>query len=118
MAAQGRGWCNAENKIVAARPAPVEHLGTAIVAVTAQQNGRLWPMAADRAQQAAQEGADFCALWSFGRTQHGGDEAALAIEHDDGLKAVFVMMGIEQSQLLTTMNGVKGNRCRHPTFSS
>ena len=107
MAAQGRRGRDAEDKIVTTRPAPVENLGAAIMAVAAQQDLRFWPMAADSSQQAAQKCPDFRALWSFGRPQHGGDETALAIEHDDGLKAIFVMVGIEQTQLLTAMNRVK-----------
>jgi hypothetical protein len=35
-----------------------------------------------------------------------GDDTALAIEHDNGLKATIVVVGIEQSQLLTAMNRV------------
>ena len=107
MAAQGCCGRNAEDKIVATRATPVENLGTAIMAVTAQQNLCLWPMATDHAQQAPQERPDFRALWPFGRAQDSGYEAALAIEYDDGLKAVFVMVGIEQAQLPAAMYGVK-----------
>jgi hypothetical protein len=41
------------------------------------------------------------------RTKNGGDEAALSIEHDDRLKAVFVVMRIEQPQLLPAMDRVE-----------
>jgi len=108
MAAQGRCRRDTEDKIVAARATPVENLGAAVMAVTAQQNLRLWPMAADRAQQSPQKRPDFRTLWPLCRAQYGGDEAALAIEHDDRLKAIFVMVGIEQAQLLATMHGVEG----------
>lgn len=90
-----------------ARPAPVDDLGAAIVAVAAQQDLRSGPMVADRAHQAAQEGPNFLAFWALGGAQHGGDEVAFAIEHDDGLEAVFVMMSVEQAQLLTAMHSVK-----------
>jgi hypothetical protein len=65
-------------------------------------------MAVDCAHQAAQESPDFCALGPLGRAQYGGDEAALVIEHDNGLEAVFVMMGIEQAQLLAAVDSVEG----------
>jgi hypothetical protein len=61
----------------------------------------------DGEQQAAQEGANLLAAGSFGGTKNGGDEAALAIEYDDRLKAVFVIMRIEQPQLLAAMNRVE-----------
>ncbi|EXL04978.1 hypothetical protein BG36_09635 [Aquamicrobium defluvii] len=35
-------------------------------------------------------------------------EAAIAIEHHDRLEAVFVVMGIEQAELLAAVHGVKG----------
>src|SRR5450631_3921167 len=62
---------------------------------------------ADGAQQAAQEGLDLFAARPFGGAKHGGDEAALAIEHDDWLKAIFIVMGVEQSQLLAAMRRVE-----------
>jgi len=45
--------------------------------------------------------------WTLGRTQHGGDEAALAVEHHDGLEAVFVVVRIEQAHLLLAVHGVE-----------
>ena len=65
------------------------------------------PIGADGAQQAAQEGFDLLAAGPFGGTKHGGDEAALAVEHDNRLKSVFVVMRIEQPQLLAAMDGVE-----------
>ena len=53
-------------------------------------------------------GGDLAALGAFGRAQHGGDEAPRAVEHHDGLEAVFVVMGVEQPQLLSAMDGVEG----------
>lgn len=38
------------------------------------------------------------------------DEPAIAIEHHDRLEAVFVVMGVEQAQLLAAMHGIKGQR--------
>ena len=67
----------------------------------------LGQLAADRPQQAAQEGADLLAARPFGGAKHGGDEAAFAVEHDDRLEAVFVVMRIEQPQLLAAVNRVE-----------
>ena len=77
------------------------------MAVGAQQDLRVRPVGADRAQQAAQEGFDLLAAGSFGGAKHGGDEAALAVEHDDRLKAIFIVMRVEQSQLLAAMHRVE-----------
>ena len=77
------------------------------MAVGAQQDLGVRPVGADRPQQAAQEGADLLAARPFGGAKHGGDEAALAVEYDDRLKAVFVVMRIEQPQLLAAMNRVE-----------
>jgi hypothetical protein len=43
----------------------------------------------------------------LGGTKNGGDEATPAIEHDDRLKTVFVVVSIEQRQLLAAMNRVE-----------
>ena len=59
------------------------------------------------APQPAQEGLDLGAARPFGGTKHGGDEAALAVEHHDGLKAVFVIVGVEQPQLLAAVHRVE-----------
>ena len=86
MAAQRRCRRDTQDEVVPARPAPVDDLGAAIVAVAAQQDLRSGPVGADRPQQAAQKSSDFLALGAFGRAQHGGDEATLAIEHAIGWK--------------------------------
>ena len=77
------------------------------MAVAAQQNFGLGPVGADRPQQPAQKGFDFLAAWPFGGAEHGGDEAAPAVEYDDRLKAIFVVMRVEQPQLLVAMNRVE-----------
>src|SRR4051794_38033255 len=79
---------------------PVEDLRAAIVAVGAQQDLRVGPVGADGPEQPAQEGADVCAFGSLAGPQYGGDEAPLTVEHDNGLEPVFVVVGIEQAQLL------------------
>ncbi len=64
-------------------------------------------MGSDRAQQPAEEGFDLLAARPLGGTKHGSDEAALAVEDDDRLKSVFVVMGVEQPQLLAAMDRVE-----------
>jgi hypothetical protein len=78
------------------------------VAVGPQQDFRIRPVGPDGPHQAAQEGPDLGALWPLGRTQHGGDQPTLAIEHDNRLEAVVVIVGIEQPQLLAAVCGIEG----------
>lgn len=59
-------------------------------------------------------GADLSPARSLGRTKNGTHEPAIAIEHHDRLQAVFVVMGVEQAQLLAAMHGIKGNISRLP----
>ena len=108
MALQRTGRGEAEDVVDAIRLAPVEDLRTGVVAVGAQQDGHLRPIGADRADQAPEKGADLDALRPLRRAQDGGDEAALAIEDDDRLEAVVVIMGVEQAQLLAAVHRVEG----------
>jgi hypothetical protein len=39
---------------------------------------------------------------------HGGNDTTLAVEHDDRLEAILVIMSVEQTQLLTAMHGIEG----------
>ena len=107
MAPQCRGRRDAQDEVVPAGTTPVDDLRAAIVAVAAQQDFGFRPVCVDRTHQTSQERPDFRALWPLGWTQNGGDEAAFPIEHDDGLEAILVIMGIEQAQLLAAMHGVK-----------
>jgi hypothetical protein len=43
----------------------------------------------------------------LGGTQNRGDEPSLAVEHNDRLEAVLIVVGVEQRQLLATMDGVE-----------
>ena len=98
----------AEDVVDTVRLAPVEHLGAGVMAVGAQQDLHLRPGGADRADQAAEKGPDLDALRPLRRAQDGGDEAAIAVEDDDRLKAVVVVMGVEQPQLLAAVDRVEG----------
>jgi len=66
------------------------------VAVGADQDLDARPVAADLAHQAAQEIARLGAGGTPGRAQHGGNRAAVCVEHDNRLEAVFVVAGVEQ----------------------
>src|SRR5208283_4451680 len=90
MTTQRRGRRDAEDIVEAVGATPIENLGAAIMAVGAQQDLGAGPVSADRAQQSTEKGLDLLAARPFGGTKHGRDEAALAVEHHDGLKAVFV----------------------------
>src|ERR1700730_8221802 len=107
MPAQRCGRRDAQDVIETVGPTPVENFGTAIMAVGAQQDLGVWPVGADRPQQAAQEGADLLATRPFGGAKHSCDEAALAVEYDDRLKTIFVVMRIEEPQLLAAMDRIE-----------
>ena len=77
------------------------------MAVGAQQYLGVGPVGPDRPQQAAQEGANLLATRPFGGAKHSRDEAAFAAEHDNRLETVFVVMRIEQPQLLAAVNRVE-----------
>src|SRR5208282_3960869 len=107
MTMQRRGRREAEDSVEAVGATPIENLGATIMAIGAQQDLGAGPVSADRAQQPAQEGLDLGAAWSFGGTKHGGHEAALAVEHHDGLKSVLIIVGVEQPQLLAAVHRVE-----------
>src|SRR5215203_7166348 len=108
MTAQGRGRRDAEDEVDPVGATPVDDLRTAIGAVGAQQDLRRRPVCADGSEQPSQEGADVRAFGSLGGPQNGRDDAALSVEDNDGLEPVFVIVGIEQPQLLATVHGVEG----------
>jgi hypothetical protein len=67
------------------------------MAVGAQQDLDPGPNRADRADEAAQDGADLMPARPLAGPQQCGDKAALAIEHDNRLEAVIVVIGVEQA---------------------
>src|ERR1700679_3439568 len=107
MPAQRRGGRDAEDVVEPVGATEVENLGSAIVAVAAHQNFGPGPIGADRAQQAAQKALDLLAAGPLGGTQHRGDEAAFAIKNDNGLKAIFIVVRVEQTQLLAAVNRIE-----------
>src|SRR5450759_5090154 len=50
----------------------------------------------------------FLAARPLGGAKNGGDETAFAVEHDNRLKTVLIVMRIEEPQLLAAVHGVKG----------
>ena len=108
VALQRAGRGQAEHVVNPVPLAPVEDFRAGVMAVGANQDRHLWPMAANRAHQAAQKGADLDALRPLRRAQHGGDKAAVAVEDDDRLEAIVVVMGVEQTQLLAAVHRIEG----------
>ncbi len=107
MLAQCGGGRQAENEVDGVGAAPVDDLRTAVVAVGPDQEPGVRPIGADRPHQAAQVSADLDATGSLGWSQDRADKPSSAIEHHDRLEAVFVVMSIEQSELLAAVRGVK-----------
>jgi hypothetical protein len=62
---------------------------------------------ADCPQEPAQDSADLNAVRPLCRPQYGGYEAAVTIEDHDRLKAVFVIVRIEEAQLLAAMHRIE-----------
>jgi hypothetical protein len=77
------------------------------MAVATHQDLGVGPVGADRPQQAAQESADLLAARPFGGAKHRRYEAALVVEYGDRLKTIFVVMRIEEPQLLAAMNRIE-----------
>ena len=98
----------AEHVVEAVRLAPVHDVRAGVMAVGTNEDRDLGPMAADRPHQATQKRPDLDALRPLRRAQEGGDEATLGIEDDNRLEAVFVVVGVEQAQLLAAMHRIEG----------
>src|SRR6201982_501310 len=77
----------AEDPIHPVLPAPVEHFRASIMAVGAQHELALWPMAAQGADQAAHKAADLHPARPLAGPQQRGDKAALCVEHNNRLEA-------------------------------
>ncbi len=108
MAAQHRVGGQAEQPIHPVGATPIEDFRGGIVAVGTQQDLDPGPSGADRTDEAAKEGADLTPARALARPQQRGHEAALAVEDDNRLEAVIVVIGVEQAQLLAAMHAVEG----------
>jgi len=79
------------------------------MAVAADGQARIRPMAADAAHQAAQVRADFGPGRSFARPQQDCDRARGGGVIDvDGHEAAFVVVRVEQGQLLMPVHDIDG----------
>jgi hypothetical protein len=77
------------------------------MAVRAQQDRDFRPVGPDGADRAAHKGADLVSARPLGRSHPRGDKAAFASEDNDRLKAVIVMVGVEQAPFLAAMHAVE-----------
>ncbi len=77
------------------------------MAVGAQQDLDLGPMGADGADEAAHKAANLHPARPLAGPQQRGDKTTFSIKDDDRLKAIIVIVGVEQAQLLATMHAVK-----------
>src|SRR3954453_9961454 len=102
------GAGQAEDVAVSFPFTPVHDLRAGIMAVTAQGDPDHRPVGPDASDHALEQGQDLPAARPFGGTQHGRDQPAAGIEDHDRLKAVLVVVGIEQLKLLGAMGGVEG----------
>ena len=67
-----------------------------------------WPGGADLAHKTAEKATHLPPRGPTRRAQQGGDGAALAVEHDDRLEAVCVVLGVGQPQLLAAVGSIEG----------
>jgi hypothetical protein len=81
--------------------------GFAKVTVAAQHDLDARPASAQRREQASQPLHDLPPARPTRRAKHGCDHAAVAVEHHDRLEPVFIVMRVEQSELLAAMHGIE-----------
>src|ERR1700739_3858738 len=100
-------WGQAEEPIGPVRPTPVEHFRGRVMAVGAQQDLDLGPMAADGADEAAHQAANLHPARPLARPQQRGDKTTLSIKYDDRLEPIIVVVGVEQTELLAAVHPVE-----------
>ena len=105
MASQCRGWRDAEDVIEAIGATPIENLGPAIVAVGPCSRISVLGQCerGSRATGALRKGLISLPLGRLAGRSTAVTKRLFAVEHDDRLKSVFVVVGVEQPQLLTTV---------------
>jgi len=108
VAAQRAVGGDAEDEIETLGVAEIQHFGRAVVAVSAEQDVHARPVSPNGADQAAQKAARLAPGGAAGGAQQGGHGAPLAVEDDDRLEAIFIIVGVEQAELLTAMDGIEG----------
>jgi len=86
----------------------IQHFGCAIMTVSAQQNISPGPMLADFPDQSAQMGGTLASFGAPSRAQYGPDQPAISVKDHDGLEAVFIIVRVEQAQLLVPVDRIEG----------
>src|SRR5689334_8781653 len=64
-------------------------------------------MSPNGADETAHKAANLHSARPLAWPQHRRDKAALAVEHNDRLEAIIIMMGIEQTKLLSAVHSVE-----------
>jgi hypothetical protein len=77
------------------------------MAVGSDEDLNARPVATDLAHQPAEETARLGAGRAACGAQHGGNWPALAVERHERLEAVFVVVSVEEAQLLAACTGSK-----------
>jgi hypothetical protein len=78
------------------------------VAVAAQGDPDRRPLSPEAADPALEQGQDLPATRTFGRAQHRRDQPATGVEDHARLEALFIVVGVEQLELLGAMGGIEG----------
>ena len=87
----------------------VDDLGRAVMAVATHRDLDPGPMAPDAVDDVAQDPRRLVTRWPLARTQQRQHRlGGRRVEDVDGLKAVLVVMGVEQCQLLAAVDGIRG----------
>ena len=87
----------------------VHDLGRAVMAVATHRDLDPGPMAPDAADDVAQDPRRLVTGWPLARTQQRQHRlGGRRVEDVDGLKAVLVVMGVEQCQLLAAVDDIRG----------
>ena len=107
MTAQGCCWRGAQDEIETVRPAEIDDLGAAIMAVAADQDLCRGPIGPDGAEQTAQEGGGFpCRLGAW-RGAARRLRTARPRRIPRWLEALLVIMRVEQAELLAAMDSIE-----------
>ena len=97
----------AKDIIDASRLAPVHHLGPPEVAVAADGDGCIGPVASDRMDQAADVTGSLLATGRAGRAQEHPHRSARAVIDMQWRKAALLMEAIPERQLLAAVGGIE-----------
>jgi hypothetical protein len=109
LSGQRLGAGQAKDVVDAVLLTPGHRLGAGVMAVATEGDARVGPAPANVPNQAAQMRTNLNATRRFAGAQDNRNRpAALCVVDVDRQKAVLVVMGVEQRELLTAMNHVDG----------